>query len=164
MNKKLITIITLIVCGTGLYFWWFSDAKVIKRSSESLVECFEKDASDGRFGGAITTSTFRDLLDDKVSFKVNRDDIPYASDFGAYFDKGDLVQMHSALANSPAIVTVSNKNINIGEITDGTANVQLSFKIKTDNLPRNLDHKINTQLVFKEIDGEWRISEAIISE
>ncbi|MGJ8656247.1 MAG: hypothetical protein ACSHX6_07340 [Akkermansiaceae bacterium] len=164
MNKKLLTLIAIILCATGLYFWWFSDSKVVTRNTESLIECFEKDAGDGRFGGAITTSTFRDLLDDKVGLKVNRDDIPYASDFGSIFDKGSLVQMHGGLANSPAIVTITDKVINIIDITADTANVQLDFHIKTNNLPRDLDHSIKTQLTFKKTDGDWKVSQATITE
>ncbi len=164
MNRKLLTLIILIICGTGLYFWYFSDAKVIKRNTESLIECFEKDAGDGRFGGAITTSTFRDLLDDKIGLRVDRDDIPYASDFGSIFAKGDLVQMHGGLANSPAIVTITDKKIEVINIEDETATANLKFHIKTEKLPRNLDHTINCNLTYKQVDGDWRISEAVLTK
>jgi len=164
MNRKFLTIIALIICGTGLYLWWFSDSKVITRSTESLIECFEKDSGDGRFGGAITTSTFRDLLDDKISLKVERDDIPYASDFGAMFSKGDLVQMHAGLANSPAIVKITDKEITILDIEDKQASVNLTFHIVTEKLPKNLDHKIDCNLTYKKIDGDWKVSEAALTK
>ena len=162
MNKKILTAIALILCATGLYFWWFSDSKVITRNTESLIECFEKESGDGRFGGAITTSTFRDLLDDKVSFKIERDDIPYTSEFDSIIGKGDLVQMHGYLVNSPAIVTITDKQINIIDITDNTANVTLNFHIKTDKF--KMDHNIQSTLTYKKTDGDWLISHAVIKK
>lgn len=162
MNKKLLTLVALIICGAGLYLWWFSDSKVITRNTESLIECFEKESGAGRFGGAITTSAFRDLLDDKVGLKVERDDIPYASDFGSIFAKGDLVQMHTALVNSPAIVTITDKQINIYDITNDTANVTLNFHIKSEKF--KIDHKIQSTLTYKKTDGEWLVSHAVIKE
>jgi len=164
MNRKLLTIIALVICIISLYLWWFSDAKVITRSTEDLVECFEKESGDGRFGGSITTSTFRDLLDDKIGLSINRDDIPYASDFGSLFVKSDLVQMHSGLMNSPAIVTIEDQKIDITDIQDQQANVKLTFHIKTDKLNKNLDHQINCQLTYKKIDGDWLVSSAILTK
>ena len=162
MNKKFLTAIALILCGAGLYLWWFSDAKVITRSTESLIECFEKDANDGRIGGTITTSTFRDLLDDRISFILERNDIPYASGFGATLAKGDLVQMHGGLVNSPAIVTITDKKIEIIEIIDDEAKTTLKFHIKTDKLPKNLDHSIHCDLTYKKVEGDWKVSAAVL--
>lgn len=164
MNRKLLTTIALILICTTLYLWWFSDSKVITRNTESLIECFEKKAGAGRLGGAITTSTFRDLLDDKVGLEVDREDIPYASDFGAIFSKDDLVQMHTALKNSPAIVTIMDKKINILSINDNSAKANLKFSIKTDKLPRNLDHTINCDLIYIKVDGDWRVSRATLTK
>lgn len=164
MNRKLLALILLILCCTGLYFWWFSDAKVITRNTESLIECFEKEAGDGRFGGAITTSTFRDLLDDKVGLKVERDDIPHVSGSDSYFSKGELVQMHGGLVNTPAIVTITDKKIEVLNIEDDTATANLKFHIKTDKLPGNLNHSINCDLIYKKVDGDWRISEAVLTK
>ncbi len=163
MNKKLLTIIAIIIiCGTGLYFWWFSDSKVVTRSTESLIECFQKEPGDGRFGGAITTSTFRDILDDEVTLTINRADIPYASELGTTLIKAELVQMHSGLVNSPAIVTITDKQITINDITNDTANVTLNFQIKSPQV--KLDHKINSILIYQKIDGDWKISQATITE
>jgi len=162
MNRRLLTLIALIVCGTGLYLWWFSDTKVITRSTESLIECFEKDADDGRFGGAINTSTFRDLLDDGISFKIERDDIPYTAILGSYIEKGELVQMLSGLSQSSAIVKISNKKITILDIEDEQASVNLSFHITTEKLPSNLDSDINCNLTYKKVAGDWKVSEAVV--
>ncbi len=164
MNRKLLTLIAVVLGLTGLYFWWYSDSKVITRNTESLIECFEKEAGAGRFGGAIATSKFRDLLDDKIGLKVDRDDIAYASDFGSIFSKGDLVQMHGGLVNSPAIVSITDKKIEILNIEDDTATANLKFHIKTDKLPRNLDHTINCDLTYKKVDGDWIISKATLTK
>lgn len=162
MNRKPLTLIALIICGTGLYLWWFSDTKVITRSTESLIGCFEKEAGDSRFGAVMTTSTFRDLLDDKFSFKSERNDIPYASDFGSAFSKSDLVEMVSSLSASNAVVTITDKKISILDIEDEQASVSLSFHISTKRLPTNLDHTIDCQLTYSKVDGDWVISRAVI--
>lgn len=162
MNKKLITLAVLIVCGTGFYFWWFSDSKVITRSTESLIGCFEQEAGGGRLGGAISTSTFRDLLDDQIAFKIQRDDIPYASEFGSNLTKPELVQIHSGLTQSAAIISITNKTITITDINDIAATVQLSCRVSTKNLPKNIDLPINCDLTYKKVDGDWRVSSVIV--
>jgi hypothetical protein len=162
MNRKLSTLIILAVCGTGLYFWWFSDTKVITRSTESLIECFEKEAGDSRFGAVMTTSTFRDLLDDEVSFAFKRGIIPNASGFGSRFKKGDLVEMVSSLSASSAIIKITDKNITILEIGKEQASVNLTLHVITEKLPSNLDQDINCDLTFKKIEGDWKISAAVV--
>ncbi len=162
MNRKLLTVIALIICGTGLYLWWFSDTKVLTRSTESLIECFEKEAGDSRFGAVVTTSTFRDLLDNEVTFAVERDDIPYASDFGSAFSKGTLVEMVSSLSASNALVTITDKKITILDIEKEQASVSLSFHILTHRLPTNLDHTIDCQLTYTKVEGDWKVFKVVL--
>jgi len=162
MNKKILTSIALIIFGTGLYLWWFSDSKIVTRSTESLIECFQKESGDGRLGGAITTSTFRDLLDDNITLTINRADIPYVSELGTTLIKEELVQMHRGLVNSPAIVTITNKQINIDNITHDTATVTLNFHIKSPQA--KLDHNIKSTLTYQKINSDWKISKATLAE
>ena len=42
--------------------------------------------------------------------------------------------------------------------------INLKFHIKTEKLPRNLDHTINCNLTYKQVDGDWRISEAVLTK
>ena len=162
MNRKLLTLIALIVCGTGLYFWWFSDSKVITRNTESLIGCFEKDASDGRFSGAISTSTFRDLLHENIVLKLQRSDIPYASMLSHSMEKGDLVQLLSGLSQSAAIITITDKKISILELEGEQASVNLTFHITTEKLPKNLTGNMDCDLTFKKIEDDWLLSEAVV--
>lgn len=162
MNRKLLTLIVLIVCGTGFYFWWFSDTKVITRNTESLIGCFEKDASDGRLSGAISTSTFRDLLDENIVLKLQRDDIPYSTLLGASMEKGDLVQLLSGLSQSAAIITITDKDITILEIEDEQASVNVTFHITTEKLPKNLTGNMDCDLTFKKIEDDWILSKAVV--
>jgi hypothetical protein len=164
MNRKLLTLIALIICGTGLYLWWFSDTKVVTRSTHKLIECFEIDAGDGRIGGAITTSTFRDLLDDNISPRVERNDIGYITDLVSFFTKGDLVQLHVGLINSAATVKITDRNVTITDIEDEKALVNLSFHIITEKLTKNLDHDININLTYKKVDGDWKVTEAVLTK
>ncbi len=162
MSRKIQVFLILIACGTGFYFWWFSDAKVITRSTEKLVECFELESGNGRLGGAISTSTFRDLLDEKISFMIQRDDIPYASEFGTSATKADLVQMMSYITQSAAVIVITDKNITLTEINDDTATVNFTCHIKTEKLPKNIDLALNTMINFAKIEGKWLVSKVLV--
>jgi len=162
MQKKLIPFIVFAIIGASLYLWWFSDSKVIHRNTESLMECFEKDSSDGRFGGAVSTTTFKALLDDNVYFKYERGNLPYASLFSNSIDKDFLIQSHSALVNSAGIVTITNKDIVISSITSSDANVTVSFHIQTEKTPQNFNHDIKCELTYIKKDDDWKISQALI--
>jgi len=162
MNKKILTPIIIAIIGIGLYFWWHSDSKVIVRQTKSLVECFKKDSDSGRFGGAISTSNFRDLLDEYVYFKFENDAIPYASTFNDNINKDFLIQAHTALVNSTGIVTISEIDISLVEIKDDTAKVDLSFYIKTEKLHTDFDQHLNFKITYKKTDGDWKITLAEI--
>jgi hypothetical protein len=162
MNRKLLTLIILAVCGTGLYFWWYSDAKVITRSTEKLIGCFAQEAGNSRLGGVVATSTFRDLLDDKITLKIERKDIPYASEFGTNIMKTDLVQIHNGLTQSAAVITIADREITITEIKDDIATVNLTCRVTTEKLPKNIDLAINCELKFKKVEGDWLVTNLIV--
>jgi hypothetical protein len=162
MNRKLLTLIILAVCGTGIYFWWYSDTKVITRSTEKLIGCFELEAGSSRLGGAVATSTFRDLLDDKIFLKIESKDIPYASEFSSGINKAELVQIHSGLTQSPAVITISDKKISVQHISSDQATVNLSFQISTDKLPENINISLNCDLTYKKTKDGWRVSSLVV--
>ena len=100
MNKKIITSIAIVIIGISLYFWWFSDSKVVIRKTESLVGYFEKNEESGRIGGAITTTGFKDLLADNAHFKLVNINLPYASTFQNTIDKDFMCCHHEIFINS----------------------------------------------------------------
>ncbi len=163
MNKKIIALIVIAIIATSLYFWWFSDSKVIKRNTSSLIECFEKDQDNGRFGGVISTSTLKKLLDDKVHFKFEQTDIPYAS-LVNNINKDFIVQANSHLVQSPGIVIITNKQIVISDLSSDKAKVNLSFHIKSEKLHTNFNHNFNVKLTYTKKESDWKITEAIISK
>lgn len=163
MNRKLLTLIVLAALGTGVYMWWFSDSKVIHRQTESLIECFEKDSDDGRFGGVLATTNFKKLLHEKIYLEYKGANMPYASILRSNkMSKNILVQAHGGLVNSAGIVTITDKKIIVNEIQDDKVDVDLSFHIKTEELPANFDQKIECKLTLKKTDGDWKIFSAII--
>ena len=162
MNRKLLTLIILAVCGTGLYFWWYSDAKVITRSTEKLIGCFEQEAGNSRLGGVVATSTFRDLLDDKITLKIERKDIPYASEFSSNINKAELVQIHSGLTQSAAVITITDKKITVIDINADQASVNLTFQISTEKLPENINFSVNCDLTYKKTEEGWRVSSVLV--
>ena len=162
MIKKILILIVLIFCGTNLYFWTLSDSKIITRSTESLIECLEKEAGSGRLSGAISTSTFRDLLDDDIVFQMQRKDIPYKSLVGEHIVKGDLVQIVSGLSQSDVAIKITDKKITILSLDDEKASVKVSFHITTEKLPKNLDLDINCDLTYIKVEDDWRVSKVVV--
>jgi len=162
MNKKIISLITIAVIGISLYFWWFSDSKVVIRKTESLVGYFEKDDESGRIGGAITTTSFKDLLADNAHFKMENTDLPYASTFKNNVDKDFMVTAHAHLVNSSGIVAITDKKITLTDINNDTAKVDLSFHIKSEKVRVKFDHNLNCKLTYKKIDDRWKLSLAEI--
>ena len=158
MNKKIITSIAIAIIGISLYFWWFSDSKVVIRKTESLVGYFEKNEESGRIGGAITTTGFKDLLADNAHFKLVNINLPYASTFQNTIDKDFMVTAHAHLVNSAGIVTITNKKITLVEINNDTAKVDLNFHIKTEKIHTNFDHNLSCKLTYKKIDDRWKLS------
>ncbi len=162
MNKKLLSTIVPVIIGIGVYFWWFSDTKVIKRQAEDLIECFEKDNNDGRFGGVLATTNLKELLHENIDFQYEGE-MPYSSLLaGGNISKDTLIQAHGALVNSAGIVTITNKKIIVTDVKDHEADVDLSFHIKTQKIAENFDQNIDCQLIFKKVKGDWKISSAII--
>lgn len=162
INKKLLTITLLLVCAGGIYMWWTSDKKVITRTTESLIECFEKEAGTGKISGAFSSSKFRDLLDDNVACRIERDNLPYAYLLDKTISKADLVGMHGGLINSSATIKTSNPEIKILSIEDNKSAVKLTLNVTTAKLPKNIDSQLKCQIKYKKIDGSWKVSEVII--
>mgnify|MGYP000173923824 CR=1 FL=1 len=55
-----------------------------------------------------------------------------------------------------------DKKIEVIEIVDDEAKATLKFHIKTEKLPKNLDHTIHCDLTYKKIDGDWKVSGVVL--
>ena len=161
MKRKLTILITLAIL-TSLYFWYYSDEKIVMRKSELLIECFDKESG----AKGIGSSNFRDLLYKKVAISLPDDDDDLSG--GLPRDRASIAAIFSGVMRGAREISIVKKSITLDSISNKQAIVSIDFHAKVVFQNYRKDEDLSAKVIFIQSDESantgWKIKQVTIIE
>ena len=163
MNKKLITLITLVAGVAGFLCWWFSDSQVLARRSSALIECIELEPNTSRVQRAFKAENLRDLVAEDITVVYPEMESTFqhsrATSEPIFLSRNLAKSALLYLTETSEFITVSGQSVEVSESTDTTAQVHVSFDLaaKLKGKPEQ-SAKLKGVFTFEKIEGKWLIT------
>jgi len=159
MNKRFLCGVTILAIIVGFLIWHYSDAQVIKRKSNTLIDTLNITGSETRSFRLLKTGSFTNLLARSVICRVNL--VNYRSDYS--YD--ELEAQHHLFVHNVDTSSVTASNMAVSIIGDGSAEVtaELSLSLTGKNDAGFSEAGKLALLWKKDTAGKWHITKLVIT-
>ena len=154
MNKRFLSVVGILAIIVGFLIWRYSDAQVLKRQSNALIDSLNITGSETRSFRLLKTGSFTNLLAKSVTCQVN------LANYRSTLSYDELeAQYHLFVHNvDTSSVKASNMDINIMSDSAAETTAELSLLITGKNGDGFSDAGKLTLLWKKDTAGKWRIN------
>lgn len=154
MNKRFLCAVTILAIIAGFLIWHYSDAQVIKRKSNTLIDTLNITGSETRSFRLLKTGSFTNLLAKSVICRVD------LANYRSEFSYDELEAQHHLFVHNVDTSSVKASNMDISMMSDDAAetNAELSLFITGKKGDGFSDTGKLTLLWEKDTSGKWRIN------
>ena len=154
MNKRFLCTVTILAIITGFLIWRYSDAQVLKRQSNALIETLNITGSETRSFRLVKTGSFTNLLSKSATCQVN------LANYRSTLSYDELEAQHHLFVHNVDTSSVKASNMDISMTSDDTAetNAELSLFITGKKGDGFSDTGKLTLLWGKDTAGKWLIN------
>ena len=154
MNKRSLTVASILAIIVGLLIWRYSDAQVLKRQTNALIETLNITGSETRSFRLLKTGSLTNLLAKSVTCQVN------LTNYRSTLSYDELEAQHHLFVHNVDTSSVKASNMNINIMSDNTAEstAELSLLITGKKGDGFSDAGKLSLLWKKDIAGKWLIN------
>lgn len=154
MNRSRVAMLISLVAIIIVLVWWFSPSQIIKRQTQTIVQCLDIPETATKTYRALKTNSFSNLLAKNVSCRVD------IAEYKSKFSRDQLIESHQMYAYNVASAVAEASNIKVHIIDDknARANTDIYFAITSKKIAA-ISEKIELNLDWKKTDtGKWRLT------
>lgn len=154
MQRSILVVFVAIATLTAGMIWWYSDAQVVKRQSNTLLESLNITGGETNSFRLLKTNSLTNLLADSVSCRV--DMVNYQSEFS----RAELEERHLLFVRNVESSSVRADEMSIDMLSKDQAKVSagLSLAVTGKGGNRIAEQCQLTLLWKKNPDGKWRLT------
>lgn len=154
MNKFRIIILTSLIAACIISIWWFSPSQIIKRKTETIVQCLDIPETATKTYRALKTNSFSNLLDNSATCQVD------IANYQKEFSRDQLIESHQLFAFhvDSADATIHSMNVKIVDETHAVTTTVIDFALRSKKTPL-ANEQIELNLNWsKNKAGKWKLS------
>ncbi|GAA5495081.1 hypothetical protein Rhal01_01253 [Rubritalea halochordaticola] len=166
MKTKLLIYLIPIGCLTAFCLWWFSDNQILKRRTNTALDCLELPVGTGRAERVLKADKARDLIAEHLVVVYPPGNsvftgAPVSFSEPVTLARDKAVAGHSYMTEMMEFMHVESRNIKSIEIDGTNATVELSFTLRAKSKRGNEQSKqLDGSLTFKKIKSKWLLAGA----
>jgi len=159
MNRSILVSLVIVGVLCASLIWWYGDAQVIKRQSNSLLESLNITGAETRSFKMLKTNTFTNMLAKSVSCRVDM------ANYRSQFSYDDLEAQHHLFVNNvdTSSIKASNMAIEMLAFNEAKVSAGLSLAVTGKGRERFSENCQLTLLWEKTPDGKWKLTQLEIS-
>lgn len=159
--KKSTFLYLLLTAAVGFWLWqrYFGDETAqIRRQLAVIEELVEKSAGEGALDGVGRARSFAELFAEPFSAEVG----PAGQTVG---DRQQLMQLFVVFRHNSETVSLDYRRVDIA-VAENRREAVASFEALLNGGPGGIlaDHAYAVELRFRKLSGEWKISQASVTE
>ncbi|MGB2403553.1 MAG: hypothetical protein ACPIA7_09105 [Akkermansiaceae bacterium] len=158
MNKSRSIFLISLVAIAVILLWWLSPSQIIKRQTETVVQCLDIPETATKTYRALKTNSFSNLLESSATCRVD------VANYQKEFSRNQLIESHQLFAFhvDSADAKVVSIGVKIIDETRAVATAAVDFAIRSKKT-RLAEEEIELKLSWnKNQAGKWRLSEIVM--
>ena len=154
MSKFTATMLFALAIITAFLMWWFSPSQVVKRQTNTVINCLDIPETATKTYRALKTTSFSNLLAKTATCHVD------IANYHKDLTHDQLVESHQLYAYHVDWASAKGSNIKVNIIDDqhATAQAELNFTISSKKMAASSE-LITLNLSWQKNDaGKWQLT------
>ena len=159
MSKPALIGITLVAVTVAFLMWWYSDARIVQRQSDSLVKSLNVTGSETKNFLILKTNSFSNLLAESVNCHVD------VSRHRSNYSYDELVAAHNYFVRNVITSNIKTSDAAVTMIDDTRARYDAALSLNVTGKGSNRLSETGTISVHwqKNDSDKWRVSKIEIA-